>query len=98
MVECAALEMQYTGNRIEGSNPSLSAIVRLMLISGVAELQKISLANYCYMLSTFNQCLCFAMLGASCLPIESRDVLVADDQKAGFLCNSWTDRRASIMG
>ena len=25
MVECAALEMQYTGNRIEGSNPSLSA-------------------------------------------------------------------------
>ena len=26
VVECAALEMQYTGNRIEGSNPSLSAI------------------------------------------------------------------------
>ena len=25
MVECAALEMRYTGNRIEGSNPSLSA-------------------------------------------------------------------------
>ena len=25
VVECAALEMQYTGNRIEGSNPSLSA-------------------------------------------------------------------------
>ena len=27
MVECAALEMQYTGNRIEGSNPSLSATI-----------------------------------------------------------------------
>ena len=27
MVECAALEMRYTGNRIEGSNPSLSAII-----------------------------------------------------------------------
>ena len=27
MVECAALEMRYTGNRIEGSNPSLSAIL-----------------------------------------------------------------------
>ncbi len=25
VVECAALEMRYTGNRIEGSNPSLSA-------------------------------------------------------------------------
>ena len=26
MVECTALEMRHTGNRIEGSNPSLSAI------------------------------------------------------------------------
>ena len=25
MVECTALEMRHTGNRIEGSNPSLSA-------------------------------------------------------------------------
>src|SRR6266702_6883771 len=25
-VECTALEMRHTGNRIEGSNPSLSAI------------------------------------------------------------------------
>ena len=25
VVECTALEMRHTGNRIEGSNPSLSA-------------------------------------------------------------------------
>ena len=31
MVECAALEMQYTGNRIEGSNPSLSAIHKILI-------------------------------------------------------------------
>ena len=36
VVECAALEMRYTGNRIEGSNPSLSAtsILRHRLLSG----------------------------------------------------------------
>ena len=31
MVECTALEMRHTGNRIGGSNPSLSAIAGLGL-------------------------------------------------------------------
>jgi hypothetical protein len=34
VVECTALEMRHTGNRIGGSNPSLSAKARhMMLIS-----------------------------------------------------------------
>ena len=35
MVECAALERQYTGNRIRGSNPRLSANQSLRLIKSL---------------------------------------------------------------
>ena len=37
MVESTALEMRHTGNRIEGSNPSLSAILlRALRFAGLA--------------------------------------------------------------
>ena len=32
VVECTALEMRHTGNRIGGSNPSLSAIISYMSV------------------------------------------------------------------
>ena len=38
MVEGTALEMRHTGNRIEGSNPSLSATVLSIYIKYLAEI------------------------------------------------------------